>query len=313
MQLTEPVLWQPRPGTKPEKNAPSFGRSRSEVCPKGGIIWFETRSGRQVPMKTVCKGWACRVCQPQKVKYLKMRIAFGCSQLEKFALITFTLRLVGNTTRSAEYVRGAWREQLVWFRRNYDNLPWLKIVELTRKRQPHLHVITGLLVTGKGLHCEDHPHSWGERWQSTSCCCVEHRISREWKRITGDSWIVDCREAYNPKGVAKYLGKYLTKGMHMREEMERIGFARRWSASTSWPKPGTVELLGTHNGEFIGSSWTPGQGVDALKAVSGSVGDPRLEVVGDPEAVAVAKERRREARIYRIEKDRRLFVEQEVL
>lgn len=237
-----------------------------------------------------------------------MRIAYGCSTLEKFSLITLTLKEGKDSRRDAAFVGQVWRELLDWFRTQRPGLPWFKVVELTKRRQPHLHVISGSLATGPALHCEAHRHSWGKRWQKKACDCWEHRISREWKRITGDSWVTDTREGYNPRGVAKYLGKYLAKGMHRREELQRLGFDRRWSCSATWPSPGTVEMVGTHSEAFISRTWSPGQSVEALSAVARHAGDPRLEIVGDPFLVSEAKRKRRQGRILQLEKAKRRLV-----
>lgn len=66
-----------------------------------------------------------------------------------------------------------------------------------------------------------------------------------WYGITGDSYIVDVRRTYEAEKLGNYLSKYLVKGMRQREEMEALGFLRRYSSSRNWPKPEMLRLRGT--------------------------------------------------------------------
>jgi len=92
--------------------------------------------------------------------------------------------------------------------------------------------------------------------------CVEHEIAKVWYGITGNSWVVDCREVWSPAGASSYIFKYLDKGFDDRESLEALGFKRRWSCSRDWPSPERMQFVitmskGWQSTQFIkkGSQW----------------------------------------------------------
>lgn len=62
-----------------------------------------------------------------------------------------------------------------------------------------------------------------------------HDMSRDWFESTGDSFVTETVDVYNPRGMGSYLGKYVTKAFGQRKELEGLGFSRRYTTSRGWP------------------------------------------------------------------------------
>jgi len=73
--------------------------------------------------------------------------------------------------------------------------------------------------------------------------CLEHEWARLWYEVTGDSFVVDARQIAGADGAARYMTKYLVKGMMTWDELSELGFMRRWSTSRNWPKLPPERLL----------------------------------------------------------------------
>lgn len=80
---------------------------------------------------------------------------------------------------------------------------------------------------------------------------VQLVVKEAWHAVTGDSYIVDVRKTYSARRLANYLSKYLAKGFKEREQLERLGFRRRYSSSRNWPKPKLLRLRGTEMERWI--------------------------------------------------------------
>ncbi len=189
-----------------------------------------TKSGMVVTTETSCKTWSCVSCREATKRKVVNRIRNGISTLGECFFITLTLKTVeGETLKDAAFVARVWRALLkrlfYLFPEWKKTIAWLKVTELTKKGQPHLHLIAGGFgeITEKQLH---------------------NIFSDAWLRVTGDSYIVWVKKVTGEKGAAYYLCKYLTKGVINRHDMEARGFKRRWSTSDNWPK-GKTQLLGT--------------------------------------------------------------------
>lgn len=107
-------------------------------------------------------------------------------------------------------------------------------------------------------------------------------VSRLWKEVTGDSWIVDARKVHTPKRMARYLGKYLAKGFEVRSQLEALGFRRRYSSSRNWPKPKRIMLRGTEENRWFHMMRTDEKlGPKYAAILEASEDDYLLERVGD--------------------------------
>lgn len=211
------------------------------VCERKGWIWLFTESGRRVSMETTCKTWGCKVCEKQMLALFRLRVKAGISHLQACVFTTFTFKM-GDVPVDAVFVTATWKEfSRRWKKAGEENFEWLKVVELTKKGQPHLHLVMGP-TTGR-ICCYGRLRPLG-KWfvRDRSCKCLSHRLSRVWEAVTGDSWIVYCVPVTSPDRAGNYLLKYMAKGMGKRGNLEALGFKRRWSTSRGWPGKGRIRL-----------------------------------------------------------------------
>lgn len=203
-------------------------------CPRAGIAWLVSRDDRVYALPTTCKTKGCVVCRHKVKAKFSMLVEYGCLTLGVSYFTTLTLRAGPGLQKDALYVRACWRQMLEWLRSQYQTVEWVKVVELTKKNQPHLHLVIHLGKSSLVAACESRA-KYNARWLAKQCDCLEHRFSSAWRRITGDSYVVDVKEILSAKDVAAYLGKYMAKGILYKEELERLGFKRAWARSGGWP------------------------------------------------------------------------------
>jgi hypothetical protein len=149
-------------------------------------------------------------------------------------------------------------------------MPWLRVVELTKKGQAHLHILFGNVEHRVRCWTKDEyklmgKRAWGtwfrskERWET--CDCLTHRMSRHWYALTGDSWVVFGEPVTGAETAGKYLSKYMAKDMpHSRDYgqmMDILGFSRRWSCSQDWPRDEKIQTLLTKSGNPPKTTWYP--------------------------------------------------------
>lgn len=182
-----------------------------------------------------------------------MRVQSGCLILGDCYLITLTYKTARDEPRRrADSVRADFNRWCRQMKKWYPRVAWMKVVEMTKKSQPHLHLVVGGIGkpqachTGKGSD-KKCIHKWNAAYRDMRCDidCLEHRITKLWYRITGDSYVTDCREVTHAKGAGSYIGKYLAKGFDAAEFLKREGFARRWARSRNWPVVDKLQLEAT--------------------------------------------------------------------
>ena len=204
-------------------------------------------------MPTRCKQWGCLGCRDRVRARVERRIAYGCSMVERSWLITLTLRQGPGIQRNARYVQKVWTEFLRRLKPIYPQMAWFKIVEATKNRQPHLHLIMSGIGTNR-IACDTGKnalgrciHEFSREWLDSTCKnnCIEHEMAKVWHSITNDSYVVDAREVAGAKGAAKYLTKYLTKVQQHYQVLLDLGFSRRWACSRNWPREPEERLVVT--------------------------------------------------------------------
>jgi len=225
---------------------------------------------RVVTVPTNCKTWGCKSCRDRVKRYVKMRMAHGISILGQCYLITVTYRMEKGLAKGVGSVGKDWAAcTRAWWKSNpSQRMKWFRVPELTKKGQVHLHLIVGgiqkrISCCRPGTHGSCN-HKKDYAWAMAKCRkdCIEHELAKIWYKVTGDSWVVDCREVWSPGGAGAYLFKYLDKGFVDRESLEALGFKRRWSCSRNWPAPERMEFVvtlskGWQNTQFVskGGSW----------------------------------------------------------
>lgn len=213
-------------------------------CPMGSHIALNC--GEHVHVKeTACKKWMCKVCKKKLRALFVMRVIHGCSMLGGFWLITLTYRAkVPSDLRDAASVRGDQRRLLASLKQSGWTTQWLKVIELTKRGQVHLHLIfkrQQMLAT-----CRTTRETYVE-WFERKCRgnCAAHHLSWLWLRITGDSFVVDVSPGRSAGATGSYLAKYLWKGFGERSELKSRGFTRRWTSSRDFPRLSRMQLRGT--------------------------------------------------------------------
>lgn len=235
-------------------------------CNKKGIAWLTVReddgSDETIAIATTCKTKACLACQPKLTSLFRMIVEYGLrsSIQHRFYFTTFTYRAGKNLQRDVESVKADWRKMLLWFSTAFPTMvKWIRVIELTKAMQPHLHVIIGFSHGNERAACETKAR-YDAEWLSRSCDCLEHRLSAAWLNIVGDSYVVDCKEIGSASWAASYLSKYVAKAFIHSEAFVALGFKRSWSRSRTWGverlQLATTKQGGWHRVEFTAGTST---------------------------------------------------------
>lgn len=212
--------------------------NKNECMRKGVIYLTSARHGETVGIETTCKTRRCVACQPKLKAKMAMLVEYGISTLGHSYFITFTF-VMRQSQKDAPYVRACWKKVLDFMRSKWGQgkkkkLAWIYVVELTKKNQPHLHVVMNFGTASLVAACQTRA-TYRRDWRERKCDCLEHVLSSVWHGITGDSFVVDCRAVSSARGDAGYLAKYFAKGLALRDNLEALGFYRSWARSNTWP------------------------------------------------------------------------------
>lgn len=258
------------------------GIATSKECPRVGYVQLKTKVGAVVTVKVTCKTWRCKGCRNRTLNRVKDKIASGISMQGRCWFITLTYRMGEGRQRDAKSVGRDWARLLLVLSKSspkgqrkaiYPDLNWFRVIEVTKKGQPHLHLIVGGIP--------------GSRKE------IGEVFRREWLKITQDSYIIKVLEVVGAAGAASYLTKYMVKGMVVREQLEALGFDRRWSRSRNWPAA-PIELRGTVEDRWYRGVYISGKsaGVQAVaEAAKDDEGHYLLERLG-PESVLELERRK---------------------
>ena len=260
------------------------GAASSSMCPRQGSILLERRRGGGVTIvQTNCNSWRCLGCRNRNERRFRAIVEIGCSMLQRSCFITITYKAGSERLNDAECVKKDWRA--LWRRLRKDapwtaELEWLRVMEVTKKKTPHFHLIAGPINGARQINC------WGSsleirryRERLASCECVAHTFARSWSRVQrGESYLVHALEVNSAKGAGKYLGKYMAKTLV--DEAESRGMGRRWSTSRGWPAEPRVRLAGSVDGDgWTRRQWEAGYVKDFTelrKSLSESASERRM-------------------------------------
>ena len=268
-------------------------------CPRGGWVWLTSQSDETIVMPTTCKTWGCRWCQGKLLALFEMRVQVGVSRLGSCCFMTVTYRAGTGLQRDAESVTKDWKELWRRLRKVHPasiGWKWLRVVEATRRGQPHLHLVVGPLMTRARCYGAEGLDVRRFQRRMAFCDCMAHVVSRVWLGVTGDSYIVDATPVVGARGAGRYLAKYMRKGALNRGVLERLGFKRRWSSSRGWPGSGRVRLRYSVDHEWarIDLTWAFGSSWARERFRKQDPNHRLLERVGDDLAVVLAAKRGRE-------------------
>ena len=210
----------------------------------------------------------------------------GCSMVGQSYLITVTFRTDGVTLRSADSVKVVWTRFLRSFKSRYPNLKWARVIEATKRGQPHIHAIMAGMP-GSTADCKKgvktKKHLLGICAQSHEC--LTHFVAKNWYDATGDSYIIDVKPVLGARGAARYLTKYLGKAMMYRQSLWDRGFKRFWSTSRNWPRLDKMQLRRTLDDEWKGIEFQYAgiAGHEAFRdAAQADIDSPLAARVGSP-------------------------------
>jgi hypothetical protein len=284
-------------------------KGRKDGCPRGGyIVLQDIKSTVPTVAPTSCKTWGCLSCRPKVLKRVQDIAMFGmkkCSSEGKFYFITLTFVLGSKGIRNADFVNRVWRRWLERIRRTepmmWRKMKWFKVIELTKKGQPHLHLLMSFGGSEpKKTICDDR-YEFKEEWMERECgkkeVCLKHVIGKAWAHAnSGDSWVVHVGDKVTPERGVAYVTKYLTKEM-WGIRLARLGFGRRWSRSQSWPRVERLQLRGTQEGRWINvqivSAAETRETKERYKKIAEASAVDRLsEVVGEPMVIELYEKQR---------------------
>lgn len=183
------------------------------MCRNFGLV--QHNEDRLDLLEPHCRLWSCPDCGPQKKRDFERMIFFG--QPNKMLTLTLWRPKDGDPLEAADRLYKAWPELWKRIKRRYPSaeLAYGWAVEDTQEGWPHMHV---------ALRAPFIPQTW---------------LSRVWKELTGDSYVVDIRDK-SSEDCARYLSKYLAKnptkfGNHKRFHASR-NFAPGWNKRDKRPK-----------------------------------------------------------------------------
>ena len=141
----------------------------------------------------------------------------------------------------------------------------MKVVELTKAGQPHLHLIVTGCPGGREGKCKGNRKD--KAYVEQGCfnvgeSCIYHEVAKAWSRVTkklgNESWVVDVARVRSNKRAGLYVAKYITKGGSDGKRLAALGFKRVWSASQGFTPDLRVRLRGTVEGKWLKTEyWSP--------------------------------------------------------
>ncbi len=219
-------------------------------CLKASFIRLYDEAGKYVGTeRTMCKTWNCQRCSLALKSLFKKRVRHG-SMAGPSYFITVTLRLAKNETASADSANRVLTVLLRRLKSRYPSLYYVKVPELTKKNQPHFHLMAG----GFGVPTKDccgrkmkgrHVHTYSKAWARQTCECLEHQIANIWLETTNDSYRVQVDAVYNARGAGAYMAKYFTKTFEEHRSLDDAGFSRRFAFSRNFPKLDKLQMAAT--------------------------------------------------------------------
>lgn len=141
----------------------------------------------------LCDRWACKLCGPRRVAWLKKQIG---QAVERYELRHFWTLTVWTETCTAvesfEHVQASWNRLRTTLTKHYGKFSYVWTVEATKQGYAHLHLLTTLKI------------SRGE-------------LSRRWREASRGSFIVDVQPIHSTRA-ANYLAKYCVQQATLRQD-----------------------------------------------------------------------------------------------
>jgi len=214
-------LWKSRAATAKGETRVVYALRRADALSRPYVRKLARCSKRGVRVKCGCKGWRgvraytcrqhmlCETCQVARARRLGRRIregleaAFASRPHEKLVLLTLTVRHSGSVDEDRDALARGWRAFYKRLNAAYGRFPYVGVWEVTPGTDGTGHVHAHVAVIWPW-------RDWGEcREMWLQSCPESERITFVARRRDGlDS---------SPRSVAKYLSKYLSKGLQTAE------------------------------------------------------------------------------------------------
>jgi len=150
-----------------------------------------------------CRSWGCPICAPKRAGQVAHDITRG--KPTKFLTLTVNPKVFGSPEERADRLATAFRK---WIRIQRKRFPaaeveYYAVFERTKQGEPHLHV--------------------AGRWPY-----IPQREISQFFDAELSAPVVDIQGARTPKGLARYLSKYLSK------DCTKFGTLKRYFRSRAW-------------------------------------------------------------------------------
>lgn len=177
---------------------PAYGDPDDDPCVSGAVVGWG--NGYVKPVPASCRRWRCPDCGKRKARKLAARIAK--TDADRFLTLTARAQPDRDLGDFIDELNAAWRDLWKRIQRRYPTaeLGYLKVLELTERGTPHLHIAI------------------------QSPYLPQHWLSSVWSELTGYHrvWITKIT---SERGMVRYLSKYLTKTAQV------LVTRRKWSCS----------------------------------------------------------------------------------
>ena len=166
---------------------PKSKRPKSRHC--GTYTLIGTGSDGYVHQRFRCKGYACGLCGPKKIRKVRKRIVQHAieNKLQRFLSLTLDSKKMPSGLELKEkiaYLYAVWRKMRVYLKRLLGkSLAFIAALELQSNGNPHLHLLVGSYL----------PKQW---------------ITAAWQAL-GGGWSTRIGYA-DVHRVAAYIAKYVT-------------------------------------------------------------------------------------------------------
>lgn len=214
------------------------------TCPWAtSAFGFDWNSEKWHLVAVTCKRWGCPYCAIRKIRRLAWMSRNACPN--KLITVTVSTHRYATPTAAWEKMAPAWPELVRYARRNFGDVQYLRILELTKKGTPHFHS----MVRSRFL-----PHQV---------------LLNEWRRLIGepdeppqDSDEPEEYAGLNIKAIDKsfatfrYLVKYLCKLKKLEWTDRHVSYSREFfreedKEKTEYAKLDQVQKNEDHPFKFL--------------------------------------------------------------
>jgi len=269
---------------------------KGDKCPRRGYAILTKKGGKRLLIETRCKTQRCVVCGPAVRAAIALKAEVGSWIHGASNFITLTLRMGTEGIRDAGHVQKVFRAFLSKLKRDHQiTLKYMKVVELTKQGQPHLHLVAAGMPSGRVTRCAGlkNERAWVEKGCfQVGAPCLLHIVSQTWLAVSQDSWVCDVSPVRSGPAAGRYIAKYV--GKWDQGKMLNLGFKRKWSATQGFTPNLHLRLRGTVEKKWIKTEHWDYQ-KDAKHWLADSRDDRELEIVGHP--IVMAKYEMRKKRM----------------